>query len=138
MKSIFTNKTTTPTPTELENALGPTFPFWQTFEAFTLEQYPAATREWHYSGEKYGWNYRVKDKKRVLLYLLPRDQFFKAAFVFGEKATAQIMESDVSEALKTELMLARPYAEGRGIRIDIKDASLVTDIQKLITLKIAN
>lgn len=138
MKSIFTNKTTTPTPTDLENALGATFPLWKIFETFTIEQYPAATREWHYSGEKYGWSYRIKDKKRVLLYLLPRDQFFKAAFVFGEKATAQIMESDVSEAIKTELMLARPYAEGRGIRIDIKDASLVTDIQKLITLKIAN
>ena len=74
----------------------------------------------------------------MLLYLLPRDQFFKAAFVFGEKATAQIMESDISETLKTELTLAKPYAEGRGIRIAIKDASLVTDVEKLITIKIAN
>ena len=138
MKSIFTDKTTTPTPTDLENALGATFPLWKTFEDFTVEQCPTATREWHYSGDKYGWSYRIKDKKRVLLYLLPRDQFFKAAFVFGEKATAQIMESDISETIKKELMLAKPYAEGRGIRIAIKDASLVTDVEKLITIKIAN
>jgi len=138
MKSIFTDKTTTPTPTDLENALGATFPLWKTFEDFTVEQYPTATREWHYSGDKYGWSYRIKDKKRVLLYLLPRDQFFKAAFVFGEKATAQIMESDISETIKKELMLAKPYAEGRGIRIAIKDASQVTDIEKLITIKIVN
>lgn len=138
MKSIFTNKTTTPTPTDLENALGATFPLWRIFETFTKEQYPAVTSEWHYSGDKYGWSYRIKDKKRVLLYLLPRDQFFKAAFVFGEKATAQIMESNISETIKKELILAKPHAEGRGIRIAIKDASLVTDIEKLITIKIAN
>ncbi|MCG2611381.1 DUF3788 domain-containing protein [Flavobacterium sp. SM15] len=138
MKSIFTNKTTTPTPTALEQALANTFPLWQTFETFAKEQYPAATVEWHYSGDKFGWSYRIKDKKRVLLYLLPRDRFFKTAFVFGEKATARIMESDISETIKKELMLAKPYAEGRGIRIEIKDTSLVADIQKLITIKIAN
>jgi hypothetical protein len=35
-------------------------------------------------------------------------------------------------------MAAKAYAEGRGIRIDVSDASNVNDIQTLIKIKIKN
>lgn len=72
-------------------------------------------------GEKYGWNFRIKDKKRAIIYFLPRDNYFKVAFVFGQKATDTIMESDVSPGIRNDLEKATKYAEGRGIRIDVKD-----------------
>lgn len=138
MKSIFTDKNKKPTSKDLENGLKKTFPIWNGIVDFTKKNDPGATGEWNFSGEKFGWSYRIKDKKRVLIYLLPRDKFFKAAFVFGQKATDRIMESDISESIKKELKLAKPYAEGRGIRIEIKDSSLVADIQKLVQIKISN
>ncbi|CAM4260829.1 DUF3788 family protein [Flavobacterium terrigena] len=138
MKSIFVYKNIKPTSKDLENGLGETFPIWKSFEDFTKKNYPDATCEWNFSGEKFGWSYRIKDNKRILIYLLPRDKFFKTAFVFGQKATNQIMESDISESIKTELKLAKQHAEGRGIRIEIKDQSNFEDIQKLIKIKISN
>ena len=92
--------------------------------------------EWNYSGDKFGWSFRLKDKKRVLVYLLPRDKFFKVAFVFGQKATDAIFESPISENIKSEIRSAKVYAEGRGIRVDVKNKSVIHDIEKLIEIKI--
>ena len=43
----------------------------------------------------------------------------------------------MAEAIKNELQAANVYAEGRGIRIDIKDSKTTEDILKLIGIKIA-
>jgi hypothetical protein len=136
MKSIFTHKSEIPTETQLQEALGATYPYWQTFAEHTLKLYPEAETEWHFTSEKFGWSYRVKDKKRVIIYLLPRKQFFKVAFVFGQKANDAFMESNISESIKTELQAAKVYAEGRGIRIEIKYESWLKDILNLIEIKI--
>lgn len=138
MKSIFTEKDTTPTTNVLKKALANTFPFWQDLSDYARELYPTATEGWNFSGIKYGWSFRISDKKRVILYLLPRDQFFKVAFVFGQKATEEILKSDVAENIKIELKNAKVYAEGRGIRIDVKDGTLLNDLKQLIEIKIKN
>lgn len=136
MKSIFLDKDLTPGTKELKKALGDTYSVWQTLAEFTKKSYPSATEEWKYTSAKFGWSFRISDKKRVLLYLLPRDKFFKVAFVFGQKATDEILKSKIAENIKTELKNAKVYAEGRGIRIDIKDDALTSDIKKLIKIKI--
>ena len=115
-----------------------TFHIWQEIAAFTIQNYPQAVAEWHFSGEKFGWSYRINDHKRVLVYLLPRDGFFKVALVFGQKALDQIMASEISETIKTELENTKKYAEGKGIRIAVNDRSNLADLQKLIQIKIAN
>ncbi len=138
MISIFTDKKLKPTTKALEKALGKRISIWQTIEDFTKENNENATTEWKFSGEKFGWSYRISDKKRVLVYLLPREGFFKVAFVFGEKALEKIYNSDISESIKSELKAAKKYAEGKGIRIMVKDNTNNKDIQKLISFKIAN
>lgn len=136
MQSIFTDKKKKPDEADLKEALDRTYAFWKTIAAFTTQCYPSATEEWNYSSEKYGWSYRISDKRRVLIYLLPRDKFFKTAFVFGQKATDDILKSDVSSSIKNELNAAKVYAEGRGIRLEVKDKTLINDIKKLISIKI--
>jgi hypothetical protein len=80
----------------------------------------------------------MKDKKRAIIYFLPRKEYFMVAFVFGDKATAKIMDSAVSSDIKERLSIAKKYAEGRGIRIEIRDESLVKDIETLIEIKLGN
>lgn len=138
MKSIFIDKKIIPADAHLKKALGSTYKLWRQLADFTRASYANAAGEWKFSGEKYGWGFRIKDKKRVLIYLLPRDNFFKVGFVFGQKATDEILKSDIAELLKNEIRSAKVYAEGRGIRIEVKDNSLLTDLQKLITIKISN
>lgn len=138
MKSIFTEKASQPTEEALFDALGDLYPLWKTINDHCINLYPEATANWHYSGDKNGWSYRMSDKKRVLIYLLPRDGFFKTAFVFGQKAMNEIEISNIAESIKLELRQAKVYAEGRGIRLEVKDNNILKDIQQLIAIKIQN
>lgn len=101
-------------------------------------KYPNGLEEWNYPGKKYGWSYRIKDKKRAIIYFLPRENYFKVAFVFGQKATDIVLESDISGKIKTDLKMAKKYAEGRGIGIDVNNELIIGDIKKLILIKMAN
>lgn len=133
--SAFIDKNEKPSDTDLEKALGSTYRLWQEIAGYANAKHEKATNEWNYMK---GWNFRIKDKKRAILYLLPRNGFFKVAFVFGQKATDIVMSRSISEQIKAELSASKPYAEGRGLRIDIKDSSSIKDIKELIDIKLAN
>jgi hypothetical protein len=128
----------TPETADLVIPLGNTFTIWKEIRDFVFEKYPASIEEWHISVQKYGWGFRIKDKKRAIIYLSPRFGFFRVAMVFGQKATDQILSTDISDGIKEELMNSKIYMEGRVIRIEVLDNSNLTDIKKLIEIKIAN
>jgi len=136
--NIFTEKGLIPTDMDLIENLGTTYALWHQIQEFVLDQYPKGLKEWNYPGKKYGYRYRIKDEKRAILYFLPRKNYFEVAFVFGQKATDLILESDISLEIKNELIKARKYAEGRGIRIEVKNDLNITDIKKLVEIKLAN
>ena len=133
-KSIFLDKTKTPENTDLEASLGASCALWQLIKDAVFTKYPKSIEEWNFS--TYGWSFRIKDSKRAIVYLLPRNQFFKVAFVFGQKATDEILASKISDEIKTELSNAKVYAEGRGIRIDIQTADQLEDVFMLIDVKL--
>lgn len=137
-KSVFMDKENKPTNEQLELELGDLFNLWCKIRDYVFELYENATEEWNYPGKNYGWSYKIKDKKRAIIYLLPREKYFKVAFVFGEKALQMILSSSVDLAIKNELLAAKKYAEGRGIRIDVKNDSIINDIITLIQIKLAN
>ena len=136
--SIFMDKSIKPSDTDLKSALGKNYSFWCLISEYVYSQYSNSVSEWKYPGAKYGWSFRIKDKKRVIVYLLPRKGFFKAAFMFGQKASDEIIKSNVSNEIKEELRNARVYAEGRGIRIDVKSKVAIKDIKLLINIKLLN
>ena len=136
--SIFMDLTKTPNASDLEIPLGKTFSVWQDIRDFVFEKYPKAIEEWHVAVKKYGWGFRIKDKKRAIIYLSPREGFFRVAMVFGQKATNQILGSDISGFVKEELMKSKVYAEGRVVRLEINDNTFLKDIEKLVEIKIAN
>jgi hypothetical protein len=135
--SVFADKNIKPGESDLKRALGKAFKYWQIIHKYVHSEYENAFDEWSMTGAKYGWSFRIKDKKRVLVYLLPRDIYFKAAFVFGQKATDEIMKSTVGKEIKDELSAAKVYAEGRGIRFDVNDKN-VKDVLLLIDIKLRN
>ncbi len=134
--SIFTDKKIVPKESDLAEILGQTHKLWNSICEYTISKYPDGKQEWNFPGQKYGWSFRIKDKKRTIIYLLPRKHFFKVAFVFGDKAVNEIMLSDISDDIKNELSIAKKYAEGRGIRIEISNENQIQDIEKLINIKL--
>ena len=135
--SIFMDKSQIPTDDDLRGALGDKYELWMAIRDRVFEKYPEGCEEWNFPGKKYGWSFRIKDKKRAIIYLLPRDQAFQAAFVFGGRAFDVIKESDVSAQIKSDLENAKVYAEGRGVRIPVPDRSTLEDIYRLIDIKLA-
>jgi hypothetical protein len=124
-----------PNEISLQQALGLTFPYWKRIQTAAQDLGKVEKEGWHYSGEKHGWSYRMSDKKRVLVYLLPRDGYFKVAFVFGDKAIEVIQKSAIDPKIVEELLAAKKYAEGRGIRIDVREDRVVADILRLLEIK---
>ena len=131
------DKSAEPTNKDLKSALGEDYTFWNEIRDRVIQMVPDGVEEWNFPGKKYGWSFRIKDKRRAIVYLLPREGEFMVAFVFGQKAYDAIMQSDIAEQIKSDLTSARVYAEGRGIRISVPDRSKLGDIFKLIDHKIA-
>ncbi len=92
--------------------------------------------EWKVPMAKFGWSFRVKDKKRIIVYLGPRDKFFIVTFIFGQKAYDTIMESPVSSSVKADLKAAKVFVEGRGVNIGVRDEKPLKDIFRLIDIKL--
>lgn len=136
--SIFTNKAEKPDDFMLSGALGNLFKVWMNLRQYVFDVYPKATEEWNFPGQKFGWSFRIKDKKRAVIYLLPRDKYFFVAFVFGAKASSEALASGISDEVKTTIESAKVYAEGRGFRIEVKNEAIVEDIKKLIHIKVSN
>lgn len=135
--SIFIEKTNKPEQKDLITALGKTYNLWQDIVNLVYLKYPGAVSEWNFPGQKYGWSFKIKDKKRAIIYLLPRDKRFLVAFNFGQKAFEKIMDSNISEEIKHSLESAKVYVEGRGIRIEVKNRKSLKDISQLIDIKLA-
>ena len=132
------DKSQLPTDVELRRVLGDKYELWMEIRARVIHQYPEGKEEWNFPGKNYGWSFRIKDKKRAIIYLLPRDGAFMAAFVFGGRAMEAILDSEVSKQIKSDLKAAKVYAEGRGIRIPVPDRAALEDIYRLIIIKLAN
>ena len=136
--SIFMDLSKTPKNADLEMPLGKTYPIWMEISDFFLEKYTAAIEEWHVAVKKYGWSFRIKDKKRAIIYLSPRKGFFKVVMVFGQKASNQIFNAEINELIKCELMKSKVYVEGRVLSIDVLDLLYLNDIKKRVEIKLDN
>jgi hypothetical protein len=79
----------------------------------------------------------LQHKKRTLLYLIPQKRKVLVAIVLGARAFGQAKASALPAAIKTLLIEAKPYAEGRGIRFPVSSARDIPAIAKLVEIKIA-
>lgn len=134
--SIFLDSTYCPTDIQLTEALGENYRFWETLRDAALKSGKVETEGWYFGGKKFGWSYRISDKKRVLIYLLPRDGFFKVAFVFGEKAIEEVKKSAINSNLIEELIAAKKYAEGKGIRFSVSTKDETLDALEFLRVKL--
>ncbi len=132
--SIFTEKTVPPDEEALSRALGEQFATWKKIKNYILKKKAIASEEWNFS--KSGWSCRIKGKKSVIIYLIPCQDYFKASFVLGKKACETVAVSSISEGIKKIVDNAKLYAEGKGFRIDVKNAGVLADIKQLIDIKL--
>ena len=138
MTILFLNKLKKPDDEMLRSALGSTYKYWEEIRNALNEQYGMINPEWKYYGAKSGWTLKMMLKKRNLFFLKPYDNYFRIAFVFGDKAVKAIEESNLPAAVIEEVKSARKYAEGRGLRVEMKKKTQIKHIIKLTSIKVNN
>ena len=70
--------------------------------------------------------------------MTPCEGRFLASFALGEKAVAAARAAKPSAAVLAVLEAAPRYAEGRGVRFQVRTLALARQIAKLVAIKHAN
>jgi len=135
--SIFYDKSVKPDEQAVKGAIGNTYTLWKDIKSHITGKFSTVLEEWNFPGKKYGWSFRMKYKKTHDSLHDSTAGLFYVAFVFGKKAIEPVMESTVPETIKEDLINAREYIKGRGVRIKVKNQENVETIKMLIDIKMA-
>ena len=136
--SAFDDKSKQPRAVDLKKTLGPATAQWDSLIAHIVAQYSPLEETWNFSGANWGWSLRLKQKKRTVLYMTPCNGFFLVGFALGEKAVKAAHDSPLPGSILTVIDEAKKYAEGRAVRIEIKNKKDLEITKKLAAIKMAN
>ena len=95
-----------------------------------------ATAEWKRYSKTAPWTLKVTRGDRTLFYATPKPGAFEATVVLGERATQAALGGRVSKSLHSSIRGARPYAEGRPVRILVRDERDLAGVEELIAVKL--
>jgi len=136
--SAFDDESSPPQDDDLAATLGSTFVFWSELKRLIALRFAPLSIEWGFASRKTGWGLRLKQEKRTVLYMTPCKGYFLASFVLGEKAVKAVHESDLPVSVLEVVDNAKKYAEGRGVRLEVRTAEDVRNLEKLAVIKMAN
>ena len=136
--SAFDDKATQPADRALAEMLGRTHALWVNLQADLQHAYGPLIEEWNFSGPAYGWSFRLKQKKRALVYMTPCRDHFLASFALGDKACRAAREAGLPAAVLALIEAAPKYAEGRGIRIPVRTKRDLASVLSLAAVKVAH
>ena len=136
--SAFDDKSKKPRPSDLKRMLGRTSVHWGTLIRHVADKYAPLDETWSFSGAQWGWSLRLKQKKRTVLYMTPCKGYFLVGLVLGEKAVKAAHECTLPDPALSVIDSARKYAEGRGVRLEIRSRKDLDHTKKLAAVKMAN
>lgn len=136
--SAFEDKAKEPTAAALKKVLGRSAPHWDSLVTLLASQYAPLDQAWNFSGAKWGWSLRLKQKKRTVLYLTPSEGFFFAGIVLGDKAVEAARASGLSNSVLAIIRSSKRYAEGTGVRLEIRTTRDRDSVLKLAAAKMEN
>jgi len=136
--SVFGERTTAPTNSDLRAVLGRAHPFWGTLLARVREHISPIAEVWAYTNATTGWGLRLRHKDRVILYMTPQQTQFLVSFVLGEKAVAAAQATRLPAAIRDAVAAAPRYAEGRGVRVAVRSARQIPGLVALAEIKWRN
>ena len=130
-ESIFDEKAITPNEEMLNIALNSRKILWDKMISVS-----GGIGEWKFYSKAAGWTYSLKKNKRTLFYMMPKSNWFRLIFVFGEHAVEAAKSIDLPEQILNDLLQAKPYVEGRSLTININNNTDLNIAKKLLQLKL--
>jgi uncharacterized protein DUF3788 len=135
--SIFDDRSTPPSEAMLRAALGNSFVHWNQLKQVLAANYPPVSFEWGFTSKSTGWGMRIKHNERVILYMTPCEGYFLASLALGDKAVKATQESNLPRKVLKIIAGSKRYAEGTGIRLEIRNAGDVQNVEKLAAIKLS-
>ena len=132
--AAFPDAASPPTAKTLAAMLGRTSRLWIQLNDEMQAAYGPLTEEWNFA-KVFGWSFRLKEKKRAVVYLAPRRGHFIASFALGEKACTAAKQASLPVRILSIVDDAPKYAEGRGVRIPVRTARDLAGVVTLAALK---
>ena len=136
--SAFDDKLKKPGAGDLEKMLGRTSTHWDDLRTHVAAEYAPLDETWNFAGAKWGWSLRLKQKKRTVLHMTPCKGHFLVGFALGEKAVKAAHDSHLPDSVLSVIDEAPKYAEGRGVRIEVRNKKDRETVKKLAAIKMAN
>lgn len=129
-KPFFVEKHNRPSEKSLADALKGSYQSFNELVRLT----DSLMQEWKFYSPKYGWTFKVFQKKKVLFYLTPGFEQFSFGMALRENEKDLVLNSSVSVGLKTNLVDGEKVMEGYPLRVEVKNEEQLTDIKKIIAL----
>lgn len=136
--SAFDDKSSPPQDTELAAMLGRAFASWTELREVIASRFTPLSEEWGFASKSSGWGLRLRQPKRTVLYMTPCKRYFLASFALGEKAVKAAHESDLPASILEIIDSAKKYVEGRAVRLEVRTAKDVRNVEKLAVIKVKN
>lgn len=136
--STFDDKSKKPKAKDLEKTLGRTYKHWNNLLTHIAAEYTSNVDNWNFFGAKWGWSLQLKQKKRTILYMTPCRKHFLVGFVLGEKAVKAARNSTLAKSVIAIIDEAPKYAEGRAVRLEIRNKNDFDSARKLAAVKMEN
>ncbi len=136
--SAFDDKSHEPRASELQAALGRAGARWEELVTYIASEYAPLTTKWGFAGLKWGWSLRLTQKNRTALYMTPQERRFLVGFALGEKAVRAAHAIPLDESVLALIDEAPRYAEGRGVRIEVRTKKDIETVKRLAVVKMAN
>jgi hypothetical protein len=138
LPNAFIDKPKKPTAAELTAALGPAKALWDQLLTGLADERNLTVQEWNSYSRKAGWSLRLKLKDRNILYLTPCRGSFFVSFALGDKAVEAARQSGLPPSVIKTINEAKRYAEGTGVRLEMKKPKDVETMKQLAAIKLAH
>lgn len=131
--SIFGEKAIVPDEEALRAALKDSQVLWD-----NILDLSGGKGEWKFYTKAAGWTFLVKEGKRTLFYMMPKDGWIQLTFVYGERAVKAAKVVGLPEKVLNDLQQAKTYVEGCSVAIDITSKTDIEIVQKMLQIKKEN
>lgn len=125
-----------PTEADLRAVLGSAYDAWARLIELVSRRVPPIEEVWAFTSAAAGWSLRLRRKDRIVLYMKPDSGRFLVSFALGEKAVAAAHTEKLPKRILAAIDSAPRYAEGRGVRIEVKTIRDVASLAALAQIKL--
>jgi hypothetical protein len=94
------------------------------------------TREWKRYSKNGPWALKVCAGGRTLFCLIPKANQFEVTVVLGQRATDAALAGQVRQELHAAIRSAKPYVEGRSVKIVVTGNDDLAGVDELVDVKL--